>query len=352
MRIQVFPSILEKNDTELKSVFNDFISGIRITHNGEKYIVGNLAVTEGVAPHKIINSSPMDVDYQVLIKSSLLLASLEAGSKINLTVGFPYSTFMMNREPAIEFLKGKHEITYDQFSIGKDKSKTVTVEVELVDVIPEIIGCGFAVRSTKKYQGNIFVVNLGYGTFEACLTTESGIIDRTVISQQGMNYAIQSSMKELTRNNYLGMKTEHQYDLNFQKGYITINRRKYDLSDVRKNALQMYYKEIISPSIRNRWKDHDFETTDHLVLAGGGAYYKDLVDMFHEEFDDILKVEVIDEPHMAVSKGYCIRSVKKFDSPSQAVGIDIGNAQTAVAINQEEIGYVNSSPSVSQEEVE
>ncbi|MCF8261522.1 MAG: ParM/StbA family protein [Melioribacteraceae bacterium] len=335
MNVQIFPSILEKHDQELKNIFRDLISGLRIHHNGEKYVVGQLALTEGVSPHKIINSYPSDTDFQVLMKAALLLASAKTEGPINLTLGFPYSTYMINREEAIQFLSGKQEISYDQFSIGKSISKTVTVEVDSVDVTPEIIGCGSAVRAEMQTSDNVFVANLGYGTFEACLTNETGIVDRTVISAQGLHYAIHDSMAELKRKYYLGMKNDHQYDFNFQKGFVFLNRKKVDLTGMRKKSLTKYYNELISPTIRNTWKDADFENTEKLVIAGGGAFYQDLVDLFKEEFGSFLKVEIFQNPHEAVAKGYCSQSKKKAGTGNTAVGVDLGNAQTVVVTSND-----------------
>lgn len=335
MKISVFPSVLEKHNNELKRVFPTLIEGLKIHYGGNSYLVGPLAITEGSAPYKIINSSPSDSDYKVLALASLVLVAQEVSQPINLTIGFPYSTYLMNRDAAVEFLVGKHEVKHEVFAIGKNHTKTVSFEVASVDVIPEIIGCGFSVRNKQNIKGNVFVVNMGYGTFEAGLTNESGIIDRTVISRKGLHYAIDVSMKELNKQFYLGMRTEHQYDLNFQKGYIVLNRKKIDLTEIRKNSLERYYKEIISPSIRNVWTDDDFASTENLILAGGGAYYNELVELFTDEFGSFLNVQVAEEPHTAVARGYCIRSIKKNETDKYAVGIDIGNSQTVIAIADE-----------------
>jgi len=335
MKSFIFPSALEKHNEELKNIFTNLINGIKIRYDGNGFIVGDLAMIEGTSPHKIVNSSPNDVDYKVLGLASLLLAGNELKSPITLTVGFPYSTYLANRELAAEFFQGVHEIEYDTFSIGKNSTRKLRVEIESVDVIPEIVGASFAVRHNRKIDDNCFVVNLGYGTFEGCLTNQYGIIDRTVISAQGIRYAIEDAMKELNKKYYLGLRNETQFDVSFQKGSLVVNRRKQDILAQRKSSIEKYYNDIISPAIRNIWQDDDFANTSNLFLAGGGSYYPELVELFESEFSDFLNVEVVENPHTAVSRGYCLRSSKLTDNPENSIGLDIGNAQTVLTFFNE-----------------
>ncbi|GJQ63589.1 MAG: hypothetical protein SCALA702_26420 [Melioribacteraceae bacterium] len=339
MKSLLFPSVLEKHNDELKNLSSNLIQSLKVYHEDTGYVVGELAMVEGKSPHKIVNSSPDDKDYQVLAKSSLVVLNKIINQPLILTVGFPYSTYQIFREDAANFFKGKHEVKHDIFTLGKNKGQNVGIEVESVEVIPEIIGCSLAVRSKKKVKGGCFVVNIGYGTFEACLTNDYGIVDRTVISRPGIRYAIDTAMRELSQKNYLGLRTEHQFDSSFQKGSIILSRKKIDLAPVRKNVLRKYFEEIISPAIRNTWQDDDFSISSDLYIAGGGAHYEDLIDYFREEFGDFLNIEVIDDPQYAVSQGYCYRSYRLSDDKSRSVGIDIGNAQTVISFyDEEEIG--------------
>lgn len=342
MHFKVIPSILERHDAELKSVFNDILDGIKIYHNNQKYVVGSLAISEGVAPYKVINSSPHDDDYKILCKSALLVVSQITDKPLSLTVGFPNSTYQSNRDAAVEFLNGKHELTHDVFSLNKNTTNSVSVDVESVEVIPEIIGNGYAVRYGQQRANNIlnsndsaFIVNLGYGTMEASIMTNEGIVERSLISKRGLYYAIENSMKELTKSQNLGFRSSYKFDSNFQKGFIVANRKKIDLTDVRKNALSTYYNEVISPSIRNSWSDADFENVGNMILTGGGAHYSEMVDLFKDEFGDFLNITVVDEPHLSVAKGYCLRSLRRSSSNRTAVGIDIGNSQTIVSVHEE-----------------
>lgn len=330
MKSYLFPSVLEKHSEELKNVFDELIKGMKIFHDDEAYLVGDLALVEGTSPHKIVNSSPHDGDYKILSKAAILLASTQINKPLNITVGFPYSTYNQNRSLAVDFFKGKHEVFYDIFAFDKNFTKKTEVEIESVDVIPEILGCSFAVRNHFNVPENCFVVNLGYGTFEACLTNNYGLVDRTVISTNGIKYAVEDCMRELNKKYYLGLRTSHKFDTYFQRGNIILNRRQLDFSELRFNSLHKYYDEVISTAIRNTWTDDDFDNTRKLYLAGGGSNYPEIVRFFQEEFRDILEVEVIPEPHLSVSRGYYLRSTKLSNDKETAVGIDIGNAQTVV----------------------
>ncbi len=159
---------------------------------------------------------------------------------------------------------------------------------------------------------------------------------------------------ELSKNFYLNLKTEHQIDVAFQKGNITVNRVKHNILDIREKVLKMYYNEIVAPNLRKAFIDDDFNKCTKMYLVGGGALYPELVDCFKEEFGDIVSVNVYPEPEKCASQGYCLNSkikssvarsniphnieaeeIKIFRNPQLAVGIDIGNANTCVTIYKE-----------------
>lgn len=329
-----FPSVYESHNGELVNVASDLLQGMKLYADQTGYIIGQLALSEGINPHKAINSSPHELDYRLLVQSGLLLASNLSDEPIVLTTGFPFSTFNMNRQAAIEFITGTHRIEYAPSTFGGSARQYRSVAVAKTEVIPEIYGCSKAVRAMDEFRDKpFFMVSLGYGTFESCLSSKTGIVQRTMISSQGIRYAIDDCMKELSRSHYLGLRTEHQFDLAFQSGSIMLNRKRIDIAGERRAALQRYYRSVISPAIRNSWTDDDFGKTDTLMIAGGGALYTDLIDSFHEEFGDTLDIRILDDPLTAASRGYCIHSVEVAgDQNCVAVGLDIGNANTVVTV--------------------
>ena len=73
----VIPSVFEENSTEFHSVAENFVDGIKIIDfNGKDYLIGNLALREGSAPHKLINSSVFDIDYQLMAITGLVVATM------------------------------------------------------------------------------------------------------------------------------------------------------------------------------------------------------------------------------------------------------------------------------------
>ncbi len=329
-----FPSVFEGNNTDLKNVSPDLINGLKIFHNGEGYVIGNLALTEGVSPHKNINSAPDELDYQILLKAALLIANQKLGNPITITTGFPFSTFQLNKEKATELIDGQHTVEYDAATYGGGVKKNVQVEVAGAQVIPEVIGCTIALRKgITKAQGNFFVMSLGYGTLEGLLSTEGGIVQRTSLSTYGLRYAVNLLDKELSKEHYLELKTEHQIDAAFQKGVIFLNRKRIDIRSMRDRVLKQYYEDVISPAMRKAFNDNDFMASQIMYLAGGGAIYTALVDCFKEEFRDVLDLEIAHEPQSLASRGYCINSAQLNGGvKSTAVGLDIGNATTVVSI--------------------
>ena len=337
----IIPSVFEENSMLFSKVADNFIDGIRIVHFKEKdYIIGNLALKEGVAPHKLINSSAEDIDYQLLALSSILIASMGSFLKLEVTIGFPNTTYQLFKKNAEKFFQGNHSIFFDGRTFGKDEIEKVEINVDQVNVITEIEGCSIAVRNTFNEKEDFFIASLGFGTFETALSTSTGIVHRTAYSTKGISYAVNLLENELQKDYYLNMLTDQQIERAFQRGLIVSNRKKIDITDIRAKALKSYYTEVISPAIRKKFNDEDYVNTKKIYLAGGGAMYPELVELFKKEFQDILDVKVYPEPFMCAAKGYALNSLDKArmnDSDSQEkiayVGIDLGNSNTAIVIN-------------------
>lgn len=337
-----FPSLIQSQTTELLNVSRDQLTGMKIREGDDDYIIGDLALTEGNNPHKAINSFVDELDYRLLAKAALLTASSLVKEPLVVTTGFPYSTININKKAAVDYLNSIESITYDMRPFGGSDHLVQPVSVNRVEVIPELIGGIIAMRSGEEQRnGNFFLVSLGYGTVEIGLSTDKGVIQRTEGTASGLRYAINWAMRELMKNYYVGLRTEQQFDVAFQAGNIILNRRRIDLSEIRKRALNHYYQDVISPLIRNTWNDDDFSRSNTIILVGGGATYPELVDNFKREFDSFANVEVANEPMTASSRGYCIRSRNKGGNGSAAVGIDIGNANTTVTIFEPDNGSLS-----------
>ena len=337
----LFPSVIESNSVELNGVAKDILTGLRIYEDNTSYIIGELALAEGSTPLRAINGSPAYTDYKILFKAGILLATSFSNTyypKIVIT-GFPFSTYQPNREDTINLYKGIHNITYDPSTYNPNQAiKPVKVVVHDIIVIPEILACVTAVRELEKgLKGKFFISSLGFGSFDACLANENGIIQRTMISNYGLRYAVNLFSKELAKNFYLDLRSEHQLDRAFTDGFIIMNRRKYNITELRKNVLERYYKDIISPSIRNTWKDDDFAKTNYLVLTGGGSLYEELVKCFKDEFKDLLEIIVVDDPLSFASRGYFYYGYRNLNLQSNLlIGLDIGNAHTVVTFEEVE----------------
>lgn len=333
----IFPSVFEGNNTDLRNVAPDLINGLKIYHNGDGYVIGNLALTEGISPHRNINAAPDELDYNLLMKSGLLIANQKLGNPLTVTSGFPFSTFQLYKETAANLLNTQHVVDYDGGTYGGGGKKSVQVELDQVQIIPEVIGCAIALRKgIQNASGNFFVISLGYGTLEGLVSTEGGIVQRTSLSTFGLRYAVNLLEKELAKQYYLELKTEHQIDAAFQKGVIFLNRKRIDIQGIRDKVLKQYYDDVISPAMRKAFNDNDFTIAHQMFLAGGGAMYPTLVDCFKQEFQDILDLEVAHEPQSLASRGYCINSAQlNGGAKANAVGLDIGNSSTIVSVFDE-----------------
>ncbi len=342
----IFPSVFEENYREYEKVADSFLDAIKITNfQGKDYIVGELALKEGSSPHKFLNSSAKDVDYQLLGLLGLLVATQGTYNKLILTTGFPFSTYQPFKNSSMDFFRGTHEIAFDSSTLGGDGAEKVSFDVPEVDVISEVDGCIKSVRNGQvNEKENFFIASIGYGTFELALSTPGGLIFRTINSSQGLIYAVNRLEMELQKKYYLSMLTEQQMERAFQRGKMVINRKDTDLKDLRKDVLHSYYDEVISPAIRKKFTDEDFYRAKKMYLVGGGAMYNELVEFFKEEFSDVLDIIVLPEPHLSASKGYCQHSIKLAKNKINTiddkgsytcVGLDLGNNNTVVTVNNE-----------------
>ncbi len=342
----IFPSVFEENYREYEKVANDFLEAIKVKDfKGKDYIIGEMALKEGNAPHKFLNSSADDLDYQLLGMIGLLIATQGTYSKLIVTTGFPFTTYNPYRAGAIEFFKGSHEITFDSRTLGGDNLEKARFTVAEVDVITEVDGCIKAIRDGEmREKDNFFIASLGYGTFEIALSAPSGLIFRTAHSAKGLIYAVNNLENELQKKFYLNLLTEQQIERAFQRGRMMINRRNTDLKELRSKALKSYYSEVVSPAIRKKFNDEDFYRARKIYLVGGGAMYDEIVESFMEEFDGLLDVVVVPEPNLTASKGFCLRSIEVAkqkistldDKGSYAcVGLDLGNNNTVITVNGE-----------------
>ena len=364
LKSYTFPSVYEATNMELRSVASDLLNGMKIKMGEDEYMVGNLVLLEGMSPNKNINASPQDEEYKLLTDAAMLLVhqygaprsfgGSESGEsvKISLTTGFPFVTYQLFRDLAVDYFKGSHVIEYDGSTIGLSEGMKKEVEVVKVNVIPEIMGCNVAIREGEMQEDqNIFIVSLGYGTCEAVVSTKSGLVHRSLISTHGIRYAVNSFAGEMSKQFNIGIKNEHQLDQVFLQGSIVVNRKRVNVHEVREKALKLYFKQIILPALIRSFTDEDFKKCSKMYLVGGGALYPELVACFEEEFAESVGIEVYPEPEKCASQGYCLYS-RLMDSASQnrldsdqfdieklsldgdvlKVGIDIGNANTCVTL--------------------
>ncbi len=334
----IFPSVFERHNSELDKVADNLLDGLKIFLNGEAYIIGNLAFSEGLNPHRTINSSPDDLDYNLFLYAALLLIDNQENRPVYLTTGFPFSTYRINKELAEKIIKGKHIIDYDASTFSDKMKLSKEVNVAKVDILPELQGSILGLRKgKKKVSGNFFIVSIGYGTFEAALSTPSGIVQRTAVSTKGIVYAIDMLIKELEKSYYLGLKTKQQIDNFFQRDYIILNRKRIDIRKMKSEVLNSYYENVISPELRTAFTDIDFAKANKMYITGGGALYPDLIDNFYTEFGEIVDIEVVENPLTLASEGFFLNSLEKKDVLEIPVGLDIGNSNTVLTVSDVKI---------------
>jgi hypothetical protein len=331
-KTKIFPSVFEANTAELVNVSDNLLTGLKIEHDGRSYVVGELALIEGSAPHKGINNAPSDLDYQLLFRAALAVAKVGAEEPMYIVTGFPYSTYAAHRRAAENLITGTHTIEYDGRTFGRNADASLRAEVAQAEVIPEIEGfVAGAKKGELQETAPFFAVGLGYGTMETALSLSSGIVQRTMTSANGLQYATQLMADRLQQEHYLDMLTEHQLDMAMRKGSIVIGRKKMDLTDLRREVLNTYYDDVVSPALERAFSNSDFGRASKMYIGGGGAMFDPVIDCFLEEFGEILEVEVVPDPASFISQGYALHAEGLSGSHrAGAVGLDIGNANTVI----------------------
>lgn len=331
--ISVFPSVYESTRAQLNGVSNNLLEGLKIEYNDESYIAGELALKEGLSPHRLINCAPGELDFEVLLRAALLIAQGKAGNNLSFTMGFPFEMFQLHKDSAKQKLTKSYDITYDPSTYKRGDNtgrQVVTVNVENVHIIPEVAGGIIALRHGEVAEkDDFFILSLGYGSMEGVVSTTNGIIRRTATSARGIRYAINLMKEELQKNHYLGFKTEHQLNQAFQNGRININKRMVDLTAIRQRVLKSYYTNIVRPALANAFQDSDFETCNKMYVVGGGAYFSELTNQITSQYEGILNVQIPNEPEKMAVKGYCINTSRQSEQ-GMPVGIDMGNAHTLI----------------------
>jgi hypothetical protein len=332
-----FPSVYETAFGNTENSAKDLLNGLKVKRNETWYLVGNMAKRSAINAGRIVNAAPIEEDFDILFRSSMVNILDKVKQPFTVTTGFPLSTYNVYKNDAQQFLGRRHFLVeYDASTFNvKGGIKKNTFEVDTFDVIPEIVGGIIGLKKTLPdiANENFIAISFGFGTVEGGFATSDGLVHRTCFSSHGIRYVIGNLARELNINYYLEMKNEHQMDEAFVKGSIFANRRRIDLKEMRITLLRQYYKEVVSPLMRQHFTDGDLEQCSKIYLLGGGAHYNELTDAVAEEFHGFIPVEVVPQPEIIASIGYLYNSLRVSDNnPSRCIGIDIGNATTTTSI--------------------
>jgi hypothetical protein len=331
-----FPSIFETAFGNTESSAKDLLNGLKIKKDNTWYLVGNAAKRGGINPGRITNASPLEEDFEILLKAALVNAEDKLTPPIAVTIGFPFSTYNIYKGPAEQYFRKRHfMVEYDSQTFNlKGSIRKAMFEIDHYEVIPEIVGSIIGLKKVANLppSKNFIAISFGYGTIEGAMATEDGLVHRTSFSSHGIKYVIANLIRELNQKYYLEMKNEYQLDEAFMKSSLFTHRKRIDLREIRKELLLQYYKEVVSPLLRNYFTDQDFENCETIYLLGGGAHYPELTEALMAEFKGFIPVEVAPEPEKLASIGYLYNSLRISDNyHKRSLGIDLGNASSIIS---------------------
>ncbi|OJV15151.1 MAG: hypothetical protein BGO21_00140 [Dyadobacter sp. 50-39] len=327
-----FPSLIQATYGDHQNSANSLIDGLKIKHGDHWYLTGAMALQEGESPRRSINAMPDSIEYQVLLKAALLLAAQVVRQPGIVTIGAPSSVIARFLPIAKSIFSGSIEIACDGSVFGHARSD-VQFDLSALEVIPEIVGCTIGLRKgADNISGNFFVLNCGFGTFESGLSTDQGMVERSIVTAHGFNYALSYVSRYLRSSFGLDFVNIYRLDSAIIKGHMIINRQRVDLTAIRREAIRVYYQEIVSPALRNIINDDTLALTNRIYLCGGAVLYPDLVDMFMDEFNGIADIQLVLDPQQLAAKGYLLNSLRVSNGERDiSVGIDLGNSGTRIA---------------------
>ncbi|HMU46600.1 MAG TPA: hypothetical protein PKC72_09540 [Chitinophagaceae bacterium] len=348
-----FPSIYETAFGNTENSAKDLLNGLKVKRGEKWYLVGNLARKGAINPGRIVNAAPTEDDFDILFRSAITNVVEKVEHPFVITIGFPFSTYNVYKTSAEHYMGKRHfMLDYDTrtFNLNGNVRKNTFI-IDQYEVIPEIVGGIIGIKKIipEAANQNFIALSFGFGTMEGALATTDGLVHRTNFSSHGIRYVINNLARELNQKHFLEMKNEYQLDEAFVKGSLFTNRKRIDLSEMRRDLLHQYYKEAVSPMLRKYFTDADLESCDKIYLLGGGANYTELFEAISEEFSGFIPVEVAPHPEYIISIGYLYNSLRISDTKaSRCIGIDLGNATTAVSyfentdIKPEQINGINS----------
>jgi plasmid segregation protein ParM len=335
-KVITFPSVFETAFGNTQNSAKDLLNGLKIKKNETWYLVGNMARRNAINAGRVINAAPEEEDFDILFRAAMTNVIDKAQQPFTVTVGLPLSTFNVYKNAAQQYLSRRHFLVeYDTGTFNiKGSIKKNTFDIDAYEVIPEIVGGIIGLKKTlaQSTNENFIAISFGFGTVEGGYATADGLVNRTCFSSHGIRYVIGNLARELNTQYYLEMKNEHQMDEAFVNGSIFTNRRRIDLKELKKNLLNQYYKEVVSPLMRQHFTDGDLEHCSKIYLLGGGANYRELTDAVAEEFKGFIPIEIVPQPEITVGIGYLYNSLRVSDNnPARCVGLDLGNATTTVS---------------------
>jgi len=336
-KVITFPSVFEAAFGNTENSAKDLLNGLKVKKDDAWYLVGNMAKRNAMSAGRIINAAPNEADFDILFRAAMVNVIDKVQPPFTVTVGLPLSTFNIYKGSAQQYLARRHfMLDHDTTTFNvKGGIKKNTFEIDMYDVIPEIVGGIIGLKKTvaQSPDENFIAISFGFGTVEGGYATANGLVNRTCFSSHGIRYVISNLAKELSQQYYLEMKNEHQLDEAFVNGSIFTNRKKVDLKELRRHLLTQYYKQVVSPLMRQYFTDADLEHCSKVYILGGGANYKELVDAVADEYRDFIPVAVPPQPESLVSIGYLYNSVRVSDNnPARCIGLDLGNASTTISI--------------------
>lgn len=331
-----FPSIFETAYGNTENSAKDLLNGLKIKRGEKWYLVGNLARKGAINPGRTVNAAPTEEDFDILFRSAITNVVEKVEHPFVITLGFPFSTYNVYKASAEQYLAKRHfMLDYDTrtFNLNGNIRKNTFI-IDRYEVIPEIVGgiIGLKKIVPAAANENFIALSFGFGTMEGALATSDGLVHRTNFSSHGIRYVIGNLARELSQKYFLEMKNEYQLDEAFIKGSLFTNRKLIDLTEMRRDLLHQYYREVVSPLLRKYFTDSDLESCNKIYLMGGGANYSELFEAINEEFGDFIPVEVAPHPEYIISIGYLYNCLRISDTKaSRCIGIDLGNATTAVS---------------------
>ena len=241
---------------------------------GRAYFIGELAEQQSRNRGSTLDQTQFITQYAKTLALSALAPFADNGAPVRLVTGLPISFFRKHRDALTTLLQNRHPLTVIKPN-GEREEKTIYIE--RVRVIPQPFGSMFNLMlndlgkpaSQRFVSEKIGIIDIGFRTADYTISDKTKFSERgSQSTDHGISMAYSAISNLLLEKSGVNIELYRLYE-SVARGSIKIKGKRYDLTEVTKQALQQLASKIATEVMR-LWAD-DWDIDAIVITGGGGA---------------------------------------------------------------------------------